>query len=120
MPARLDGGSGRGRVRHSTAVPFPDRSFGEYQRRDSLWERQARLVRLFWSITVAERARPRSAGPRWRSVMSSQFAGRRKRSTARLPILLPWSIPSSTALRKWNPLRMRESPFSAAAWEKLV
>ena len=28
--------------------------------------------------------------------------------------------PCSTALRKWNPTRMRESPFSSAAWVKLV
>ena len=33
--------------------------------------------------------------------------------------LRPCSIPFSTALRKWNPTRMRESPFSSAASEKL-
>ena len=54
------------------------------------------------------------------SLMRGQCASRRKRSTARSPILLPCSIPSSTALRKWKPTRMRESPFSAAAWEKLL
>ena len=46
--------------------------------------------------------------------------GRRKLSTAWFAILRPCSIPSSTALRKWNPTRMRESPFSSAASEKPV
>ena len=50
----------------------------------------------------------------------NQCTGRKKWLTARLPILRPWSIPSSTAFRKWNPTRMRERPFSSLAWEKLV
>ena len=50
----------------------------------------------------------------------NQCTGRKKRLTARLPIFRPWSIPSSTAFRKWNPTRMRETPFSSLAWEKLV
>jgi hypothetical protein len=33
---------------------------------------------------------------------------------------MPWAIPSLTAFRKWNPTRMRESPFSSDAWVKLV
>ena len=42
------------------------------------------------------------------------------RLTARSPIRVPCLIPCSTALRKWNPTRMRESPFSSAASVKLV
>ena len=37
------------------------------------------------------------------SVMSCQFAGRKKWLTARLPIFSPWSVPVSTASRKWKP-----------------
>ena len=37
------------------------------------------------------------------SVMSFQFAGRMKWLTARLPIFSPWSVPVSTASRKWKP-----------------
>src|SRR5688500_12213188 len=50
---------------------------------------------------------------------TGQRAGRRNRPTARAPILRPCSSPSSTALREWNPIRMRDSAFSSAAWEKL-
>jgi hypothetical protein len=39
---------------------------------------------------------------------------------ARSPIFRPYSVPSSIALRKWNPMRTREYAFSVAAWEKLV
>ena len=42
------------------------------------------------------------------------------RSTARLPIRRPCFTPSSVALRKWNPTKIRERAFSFAAWEKLV
>ena len=69
---------------------------------------------------VYARARPRSSGASLCRVMGGQCVGRKKPLTARLPILAPCSIPSSTALRKWKPTRIRESPFSAAAWEKLV
>jgi len=50
---------------------------------------------------------------------SGQCTGRKNRETARSPIFSPCTIPSFTALRKWNPMRMRDSPFSAAARENL-
>ena len=30
---------------------------------------------------------------------------------------MPSSSPFSTAVRKWNPISTRDSPFSAAAWD---
>jgi hypothetical protein len=69
----------------------------------------------------AGRGSDRAAGGRRRGLTwGVQRTGRRKRSTARSPILWPCSIPSSTALRKWNPTRMREIPFSCAAAEKVA
>ena len=63
----------------------------------------------------------RATGGRRRGLSSGvQRTGRRKQSTARSPILWPCSIPSSTALRKWNPTRIREIPFSCAAAEKVA
>jgi hypothetical protein len=35
---------------------------------------------------------------------------------ARSPIFRPYCVPSSIDFRKWNPMRMRENAFSAAAW----
>jgi hypothetical protein len=43
-----------------------------------------------------------------------------RRVAARSPIFRPYAVPTTVALRKWNPTRMRECPFSSAAWEKLV
>jgi hypothetical protein len=45
---------------------------------------------------------------------------RRTRSTTRSPMARPWRRPCSTAFLKWNPTRMRESPFSSAASVKLL
>ena len=41
----------------------------------------------------------------WRRTYST---GRKFRAAARSPIFRPYAVPSSVALRKWNPTRMRE------------
>ena len=89
---RLDGHEAREPLRPD-AVPLA-----------SLLQRLPAAVRAVQDdLAGGQRARPRRAGPRWASVISLQFAGRRKWLTARLPIFSPWSVPVSTASRKWKP-----------------
>jgi hypothetical protein len=54
-------------------------------------------------VLACQRSEAPLGGASLVSVIGCQFAGRKKRLTARLPIFSPWSVPVSTASRKWKP-----------------
>jgi hypothetical protein len=99
----------RGGARYCSVLMLPALK----ERRDSYEQQRRQRMTLSLRAPMVGNRRKTKPCPK-DSIVSLYFTGCRSLA-ARSPILRPYAVPSTVALRKWNPTNTRDTAFSSAA-----
>jgi len=99
----------RGGARYCSVLMLPALK----ERRDSYEQQRRQRMTLSLGAPMVGNRRKTKPCPK-DSIVSLYFTGCRSLA-ARSPILRPYAVPSTVALRKWNPTNTRDTAFSSAA-----